>query len=205
MRQSILGAALAVALTAATAQAADIPRGGSYGYTSVPAAAYSWWGPYVGANLGYQWAAATNSPLKPRGIVGGIQGGYNWQTGNLVYGVETDVNFSGADDTFAAWKFANPWFGTLRARAGYALNNILFYGTFGLAYGSLRTELGGASETRTAVGWTGGLGMEVGLTPNWSAKAEFLYVDLANQGFWLTGGNHGLQSSVFRLGVNYRF
>src|SRR6267142_496513 len=49
--------------------------------------------------------------------------------------------YIGANDTFAAWKFSNPWFGTLRGRAGYAMNNVLLYATFGLAYG------GGSIET----------------------------------------------------------
>ena len=96
-----------------------------------------------------------------------------------MFGGETDLQISGADDTFAPWKFSNPWFGTLRGRAGYAFNNILLYGTLGLAYGDLKGELLGADETKTETGWAGGLGAEVGFTPNWSAKVEYLYMDLA--------------------------
>ena len=54
-----------------------------------------------------------------------------------MFGVETDFQFTGADDTFAPFKFANPWFGTVRGRAGAAFNNVLLYATLGLAYGSL--------------------------------------------------------------------
>ena len=43
-------------------------------------------------------------------------------------------NLSGADDTISPFEFSNPWFGTLRARGGVALNNVLLYGTGGLAY-----------------------------------------------------------------------
>ena len=72
-----------------------------------------------------------------------------------MFGVETDVQFSGADDRFAPWKFTNPWFGTLRGRAGYAMNNILFYGTVGLAYGTLsaqNTVTGVAESPPTSAG-----------------------------------------------------
>ena len=66
-----------------------------------------------------------------------MQAGYNGQFGQFVFGGETDLQVSDADDTFAPWKFSNPWFGTLRARAGFAMSNVLFYGTVGLAYGTL--------------------------------------------------------------------
>ena len=90
-------------------------------------------GAYLGGHLGYQWGNTTHNPTHPSGLAGGIQGGYNWQTGALVLGGEADLTISGAHDTFAPWKFSNPWFGTLRARAGYGFSNILVYGTVGLA------------------------------------------------------------------------
>ena len=57
-----------------------------------------------------------------------------------MFGAETDIQLSSAEDRFALWKFSNPWFGTLRGRGGYAHNNLLFYGTVGLAYGTLRGQ-----------------------------------------------------------------
>jgi outer membrane immunogenic protein len=54
-------------------------------------------------------------------------------------------------------------------------------------------------------GYTVGAGMEVGFTPNWSAKVEYLYLDLADRGFVVTGTNNGLETSLLRFGVNYRF
>jgi outer membrane immunogenic protein len=173
----------------------------------MPARGTFWQGPYLGANLGYQWGSVTRSPNDPSGVTGGIQGGYNWQIGQFVFGGETDLQLSDADDRFAGWKFSNPWFGTLRARGGYAMNNILLYGTLGLAYGTLRMQdlATGIDESRTSIGWAGGAGIEVALTSNWSAKAEYLYVDLNNRSFNLTGTNHGIDSSVLRFGVNYRF
>jgi outer membrane immunogenic protein len=166
---------------------------------------YSWMGPYLGINGGYSWGNTTNNPTKPSGFAGGIQGGYNWQTGQFVFGGETDLQLSAAEDTFAPWKFVNPWFGTTRARAGIALNNVLFYGTGGFAYGGLRAEMAGVTEARTLYGWAAGLGLEVGFTPNWSAKAEYLYVDLSDRNYVLTATQNGLESNLLRFGVNYRF
>lgn len=166
-----------------------------------------WQGPYVGANLGYQWGATTNNPAEPAGVAGGVQAGYNFQSGHVVFGAETDLQISGAEDRFAPWKFSNPWFGTLRGRAGFALNNILFYGTVGLAYGNLRAQniTTGLSQNGTGAGWAMGAGMEVALTGNWTAKAEYLYVDLTDRAYSITGVNKGLESSLLRMGVNYRF
>ncbi len=204
--RSMAWAALVLALCAAPAGAADIPQGpaGSY-VTATPFGVYSWNGAYVGLNLGYQWGKLSNLPINPRGFSGGLQGGYNWQTGQFVVGAETDLQLSGADDTCAAYKFSNPWFGTARLRGGIALNNILLYATAGLAFGGGRLDFGTLEETHIHVGWTAGAGIEVGFTPQWSARAEFLYVDLSEHAYVLTGTTNGLASSVVRLGVNYRF
>jgi len=194
----------AVTATAGTAVAADLPRGPAPYYPPA-VTVYNWSGFYAGLNLGYQWGHATNTNIDPAGIAGGGQLGYNWQMGQFVFGAETDIQISGADDTFAPYKFSNPWFGTLRGRAGYAINNMLLFGTFGLAYGDLEGQFGGLSESKTLFGWAGGVGMEVGITPNWSAKVEYLYMDLGSRAFTITGVNNGLQSSYLRFGVNYHF
>jgi outer membrane immunogenic protein len=196
-------AAVACALAAAPALAADLPRNGPY--VAAPYGVYNWTGFYAGLNLGYEWGSVTNTGLSPGGVAGGVQGGYNWQTGNFVFGAETDLQLSAASDSVGAFKFSNPWFGTLRGRAGYAINNILFYATGGFAYGAGTAELFGLSETHTSIGWTVGGGMEVGLTPRWSVKAEYLYVDLSAQNYALTGVSHEIQSNVLRFGGNYRF
>jgi outer membrane immunogenic protein len=204
MKRSIIAAAAAV-LMAGAASAADLPRGPAPYYSPSPAAGYNWAGAYAGLNLGYEWGKVSNSAGNPSGIMGGGQVGYNWQNGQFVFGGETDLQISSADDTFAPWKFSNPWFGTLRGRIGYAMNNILVYGTGGLAYADLKGELSGLTETKTELGWTLGLGMEVGLTPNWSAKVEYLYMDLGSRAFSVTGTDNGLSANVLRLGVNYHF
>ena len=203
MKKMILAMTVATA-TGGAATAADLPRGPAP-YYPPPTSVYNWTGPYAGLNLGYEWGKVTNSNLEPGGIAGGGQLGYNWQTGQFVLGVETDIQASGADDTFAPYKFSNPWFGTLRGRAGFAINNVLLYGTFGLAYGELKGEFFGVEEDKTLVGWTGGAGMEFGFAPNWSAKVEYLYMDIGSRAYTITGVNNGLQASYLRLGVNYHF
>src|SRR4051794_7745562 len=168
-------ACLAAGLT--SANAADMNYGSRAPYTvNQPLNAFSWAGPYLGGNLGYNWGTVDNNLAKPSGLLGGVQAGYNWQSGPLVYGVEGDLQLNGAEDTFAPWKFSNPWFGTVRGRVGYAFNNVLIYATGGLAYGSLRAETFGLSESHTNAGWTAGVGGEFGIAQNWTAKIEYLYV-----------------------------
>ena len=125
-----------------------------------------------------------------------------------MFGAETDLQLSDADDVFAPWKFSNPWFGTLRGRAGVALNNVMFYGTVGLAYGSLTAQstadrrlgsknqlrLGRRSRPRSRLD-----GQLVGQERNTSTSTS------TSRSYSLTGASHGINSSLLRLGVNYRF
>ena len=206
MRKTVFGAIVSAAMSlAVSAQAADL----GYQRRAEPYApqplVYSWVGPYIGANLGYGWGDISHNPTSPSGVLGGVQAGYNWQTGAWVFGLEGDVQISGADDTFAPWKFSNPWFGTARGRVGYAFNNVLVYGTGGLAFGEVRGETFLLSENHGTIGWTAGAGVEMALNKNWSAKAEYLYVDLSDKNFTITGLPNGYQFGVIRLGVNYHF
>ncbi|MCK1267881.1 outer membrane immunogenic protein [Bradyrhizobium sp. GM2.2] len=207
MKRLVVGAAaLAAVGWTASAEAADLNYGQRAPYTvNQPLNAYSWAGPYLGGNLGYEWGSVNNNPAKPSGFVGGVQAGYNFQNGPWVFGVEGDIQAAGADDTFAPWKFSNPWFGTLRGRAGYAFSNVLFYGTAGLAFGELRAQTFGWTESHTSAGWTIGAGAEVMFAPNWSAKLEYLYIDLSTSQFAITGVSNGYSASVVRAGVNYHF
>ncbi len=195
-----LGGTAAIAMFAGGANAADLPYG-----APGPMSPYAWSGPYVGGNLGYQWGNTIRNPTSPWGIAGGVQGGYNWQTGAFVFGAEADLAASAARDTFAPWKFANPWFGTLRGRVGYGFNNVLIYATLGFAFGGGEATVGGVSESKTHAGWAAGGGMEVGLTARWSARVEYLFIDLADRPYVLTGTSNGFESSLLRFGVNYRF
>ncbi|WP_407148416.1 outer membrane protein [Bradyrhizobium sp. ORS 86] len=198
--------ALIVAGWTTSAAAADVNYGSPYTVYQ-PLNAYSWAGPYLGGNIGYNWGSIDNNPTRPSGFAGGVQAGYNFQNGTpWVFGIEGDIQASAADDTFAPWKFSNPWFGTVRGRVGYTFNNVMFYGTGGLAFGELRGETFGFSETHTNAGWTIGAGVEMGFAPHWSAKVEYLFVDLATSNFALTGGAaNGYGFSLVRAGINYHF
>ena len=205
-KKTIALVGLALLGTISTLNAADLYGGMPRPYAA-PApvyAAYNWMGLYIGANLGYQWGNVTHHPTEPTGGAFGAQAGYNWQNGQLVFGVETDWQWSNADDVVAPVKFSHSWFGTARARAGYAMNNVLVYGTGGFAYGGLELSTAGLSQTKTQFGWTLGVGAEVGLTPNWTARIEYLYFDLTDTTYF-TGTSHGLESGVMRAGVNYKF
>jgi outer membrane immunogenic protein len=204
----LCGACLTAAILATATTAASAADIGSYSYSGGPAPyfAFSWAGPYVGATLGYEWGSVDNNPTHPNGVAGGLETGFNWQSGNFVYGGEADINFSAAADTFAPWQFSNPWFGTVRGRAGVAINNVLLFGTGGLAYGELTgTTFGNPSESHTSLGWVAGLGGEVSFAQNWSAKAEWLYLDLGDRHFSVTAANNGLAANLVRLGLNYHF
>jgi outer membrane immunogenic protein len=174
-------------------------------YVAPPCECWNWAGFYGGANAGFQWGTLSNSGAKPSGVLGGFQGGYNWQFGEFVAGFETDIQLSDANDVFAGYKFSNPWFGTARGRGGYAYNNMLFYGTLGLAYGLGRIDFNGMSESNLHVGWTTGFGMEMGLSRNWSVKAEYLFVDLTSATYLTTHTSNALTSNVARIGVNFHY
>jgi len=189
MRNGLVGAALALTISAATAADNGSP----------------WLGVYAGGNFGYQWGTLTNSSIAPAGFSGGGQAGYLWQLGQLVFGAETDLQASSASATFANYQFSNPWFGTVRGRGGVALNNILFYGTLGLAYGRGQLAVAGLSETNLHTGFVGGFGLEVGLSHNWSVKAEGLFIDYGSEPYAAVGTATALTNTVARLGVNYHF
>jgi outer membrane immunogenic protein len=138
------------------------------------------------------WASATNSPARPSGIAGGVRAGYNWQTGSVVYGAEADLNLSAAQDRFAGWKFSNPWFGTVRGRVGYAFQQ---RARLRHARARRRRRAGRArrcKRNRIHTGWTAGAGMEVPLTNAWSARVEYLYVDLVGSALWVDRLQHRL-------------
>jgi outer membrane immunogenic protein len=164
----------------------------------------------------------------PGGGFGGGQLGYNYQINSIVVGLETDIQGAGISDTRTCLLFCIPgtaalidqqlkWFGTTRARVGLATGPVLTYITAGAAYGAAETGVttmgGGLSSsmitTATRGGWTWGSGVEAALGGNWTAKAEYLYIDLgsasaSNAVFGTTFGTK-YQEQLFRGGVNYRF
>lgn len=108
-------------------------------------------------------------------------------------------------------------FGTVRGRAGVAFDRFLVYGTGGFAYANIDTKvsfpgIANASDTNTHLGWTAGGGVEVAITPNWSAKVEYLFADLGEERYHFNfgGGVKGsgklsYDQNLVRAGVNYKF
>jgi outer membrane immunogenic protein len=222
MIKTIAAGCLAVAavLTAQSAFAADL----SVLYKAPPPAAtpaYDWSGFYLGINGGGGWGHSTwdanaTGIRTSGGMVGGTAG-YNWQLGSAVLGLEGDIDWANLKGTSTSplcplgCSTSDSWLGTVRGRAGYAFGGVLPYVTGGLAVGDIRAATPGfAGASNTNAGWTVGGGVEFALPGNWSAKAEYLHVDLGrfncgtNCGIAATD-NVSMHDDIFRAGINYRF
>ena len=186
-----------------------------------------WCGAYIGGNAGGGWShdsvtfggdanpggtlAAIARGQFPAslstsssGFVGGVQMGYNWQSGPIVWGIESDwqgtslnrtANFAsnlggGLFPVNVSAEQRLDFIGTVRGRVGYTVTPpILLYATGGLAYGdpSLETTVAtpacigvcnAVTTTSWRAGWTAGVGAEWKFNSAWSAKLEYLYYDL---------------------------
>lgn len=184
-------------------------------------------------------------------LLGGTLG-LNYQINALVFGVEGDFNWSTMKGSVTpANGFCNlavsatavastcetkaDWLGTARLRFGYAIDRVLVYGTGGAAFGNVQAGLtgsgqagaspaGGSFQSTASFGWTVGAGIEVAFLENWTAKVEYLFVDLGNSapcnvqlscgidgvtatGTGLTPANDTVKftANLVRFGVNYKF
>jgi outer membrane immunogenic protein len=183
--------------------------------------AYNWTGFYLGINGGGGWGHSNwDTSAASIGVSGGVAGGtagYNWQFGNAVLGLEADIDWANLKGTSssalcpAGCTTSDTWLSTVRGRAGYAFGGVLPYITGGLAMGDIRAATPGfAGASSSNAGWTVGGGIEFALPGNWSAKAEYLHVDLGsfNCGANCNGlpnDNVSMHDNVVRAGVNYRF
>lgn len=261
-RRLLTGVGIALGF-AFPAQGADLPRTTKAPIVAV-AVAPTWTGFYVGGHAGYAWAdqkysvegaGAWNTffgfggptgviaqndraTLKPSGFAGGLQLGYNHQTGALVWGIEGDFTWTSLDGSQVTtvadplgggtlrytYEAKTNWFATIRPRLGWASSNTLLYVTGGLAFGqvessfrffrsaSLFNSLGSASTTRT--GWTLGGGLEYMVTPNWTVKGEYQYIDLGSVDYRTFDTtfptffeNVSMKTTIQHatVGVNYKF
>jgi outer membrane immunogenic protein len=216
-------------LVASRALAADLPQPlplpppppqAVYIPTTIPV--YNWGGIYVGLNGGYafgksDWTggAASSGDFDTTGPVVGGTLGANLQFERLVFGVETDLDYApikgaGPGRFCISCQTAGSWLGTTRVRAGFAADRVLFYGTAGVAYGNVGASANGVSNSNTEIGWTAGAGMEAALSDNWTARLEYLYVDLSNGSCTTACGAPPIQSisfseSLVRVGVDFKF
>jgi outer membrane immunogenic protein len=230
-----------VAIGSASALAADLPM---QAYKSAPVAApvYNWTGLYVGVNGGY--AMGKQNPLGlfsndfeafnytlSGGLVGGTVGA-QIQSGHVVMGLEGDIDWTsmrgsatgpvvkfGVLQGTAAIASKVSSIDTLRTRIGYAQDNLLFYGTGGIALtndvSTFNQTVGFACNNGTQIVGTGtvvaacsskvdwhvglaaGAGIEYGFTPNLSTKLEYLWVG--------AGAVNTLRENIVRAGLNWRF
>jgi outer membrane immunogenic protein len=211
----------------------------------VATAVYNWTGFYLGGHAGYGWGrskitdldgygfiglapAGTTFPFNSNGAIGGVQAGYNWQAGSLVFGVEFDFSFSGMRKNLptpfnpAIHRGENftadvNWFGTGRLRLGVPVDRALFYATGGLAYAEVENRFDDpnngffVAQEKVRWGWTAGGGIEYAFAPNWTMRGEYLFVDLKDTDpvpvtglpiFRVKWEDH---FHVARFGLNYRF
>jgi outer membrane immunogenic protein len=180
---------------------------------------FDWTGFYVGVNggggFGHSWSDLTGGFHTSGGVVGGTVG-YNAQFRQWVLGFEGDIDWSDIGGTSNAagcpgCGVQNNWLGTARGRVGYAFGNFLPYVTGGLAVGDVNaTAPGFSGQTNTQVGWAAGGGVEYALTRNWSAKLEYLHVDLGRFDCNVNCGgtptdNVSFHDNLVRGGINFRF
>lgn len=257
MKRTLLAIAGLVAI-GGTASAADMPVKAAP-VVARPACA-QFGGFYLGGNVGYayyQHNFTDRDALGPsidtglsstyrdteNGWNGGVQGGYNYQAGCTLFGVEADWSWSDVNassfnldgDQGAAilgdavsLSSRMRWFGTVRARTGVIVDNVLLYATGGFAYANFDRSfafredgppviIGTFNQNDTKWGWTAGVGTEWAFAPNWSLKSEALYMQFEKSTVTASGvapiGNPGVayrlesqdEAWIARIGVNYRF
>jgi outer membrane immunogenic protein len=215
-------ATLALCVATMSAEAADMPVKAPYYKAPLRSvvAYYNWTGLYAGFNVGYgfgssSWTGAIPVDLSPKGMLYGLTVGYNWQAGSFVYGLEGDYSWSmvKASDTcgiLLTCETSNTYLATGRARLGYAFDRFMPYLTGGVAYGDIKADISptAQSASKAKLGYTFGGGIEYAFLGNWTAKAEYLYVDLGSfdTGFApLTGTSVDFKENIVRAGLNYKF
>ena len=227
MRPMLLPALLAPALlcAGASALAADLPRrtAPAADYYS-PAPAFTWQGFYIGINGGYALGAfqsgSKNLLGDPNGWVIGGTTGYNLTFApNFLVGVEADFDFNSSKDG------RSPFAGvsgngsvdntlTIRARAGVTVDRALLFVTGGFAGSNTTASVNNAfqgfygQQSKFLAGWALGAGVEFGVAPNLSAKAEYLFTSVGGDRYFDFSANSlqtNIDTSTIRGGLNYHF
>jgi outer membrane immunogenic protein len=219
MKKLLLAGVAVIALGTISATAADIQRrqmpvkAPAY----VPPPVYNWTGFYLGINGGGAWgrsefsAPFESGSFDTSGWLAGGTIGYNWQTGPVVFGLEGDIDYAHINGSaicgggVTTCEIRNNWLGTARGRLGYAFDRIMPYVTGGGAFGGVKTNIPGFGNTSdTKIGWTAGGGVEAAIAGPWTAKVEYLYVDLGHPDSIL-GSDAKFKTNIVRAGLNYRF
>ncbi len=192
--------------------------------TEQPAPVFVWTGGYVGLAGGFGWAevdidsSVFGIPQDPESLDGqggfvGLHAGYNFQSGYFVGGIEADINKSWVDsnamlDTVEVDAELD-WFGSIRGRAGVALDRTLVFGTAGVAFADASAELLGEKLDLSYTGWTVGAGAEYALTDNFTLRGEYRYYDFGSDRLEVGGGflafEAALRMQTISFGASYKF
>ncbi len=177
------------------------------------APAADWAGGYAGVTGAYEFGKVqSNQPGNQRhvndGYRGSAFGGFNMQNGQFVYGAEADVGYGNLKGNNASNKMETGVDGSLRARAGFAVtNDVLLYGTAGLAAADMSVREGGRTANKVNMGWTAGVGTDVKVTEQVFARGEYRYTDYGTENFRTGSGVNKVQASENRisLGLGVKF
>ena len=203
--KKILLAATMLSGFAVAANAADLRTTSPAAVPAVAPMAGNWSGFYVGMHAGWtglngnQWITNVPNP----GSSGVNRGQFNWgflagvnfQMQQLVLGLEADVGFPGhriATDAFTApvagnfnlsQRYGMDWNAHVRARAGFALGQFMPFVSAGVAFGQERIAnvFMTGDATRTALGYTVGVGADFMFTRNWIGRVEYMFEDYGSR------------------------
>jgi outer membrane immunogenic protein len=198
------------------AQAADAiyqaPEAPPMATESAPAG--NWSGAYLGGAATYDFGKFTGSDdgRDANGLGGSIYGGYNMQSGSIVYGAEADLSYAGEDGSagtegVTSLKGTQGVNGSVRGRVGYDLNPFMVYGTAGVAVANHELKGGGDSDERLAAGYTVGAGVETFVTDNVTARVEYRYSDYQKRDFDIGGStvSRGFDDHSVKVGMGVKF
>jgi len=188
-------AALGLALWGWAADAQDryAPSGGAFA------------GPTVGGQIGGVVGGAGD--VSTTGVSGGVYAGYNLQNGPIVGGVEADTQVSSASGSGKGGTLSQNWLTSLRARGGYAFGNVLAYGTVGPAWGTSNFSRNGYNTDKSLQGYAVGVGGEVAINRQISARAELRHYEMGSPTYYMPGGaqkiSNGANELLVGAGVHF--
>ncbi len=221
MKKIFFASVAVVALFGTSALASDLPTKAPAVRTPIAAPPYDWSGFYLGANIGGAWTAGKlNIPLNNiyggvTEFVGGVQGGYNFQAGHLLIGVEGDIdwaNFNHPALPFPTLGLANQhWVSTVAGRVGIVNDRWLVFGKVGEGWVQSNATIfvfPGKfwNSSGTSSGLLVGGGIEYGFKPHWTVKLEYDHISLPS---WTSATvpavslNRDVQ--MVKAGINYKF
>ena len=234
MRWKLIAVGAIIAAGFRPALAADLPIPNLP--PPLPVAVYNWTGVYLGINGGFgtgnsNWSdgpIGTTGSFPTSGFLIGGTAGINYQIAEYVFGIEGDGDWSNLTGNSGSTCGAisavvtppvgcqtqSQWLATIRGRVGYAFDRILVYGTAGAAFGKVQTGLNPPStfDSTVEAGWAVGGGLEYAFAQNWTAKVEYLFVELPNISCTTVGNCGGAAGSIvrfneniFRAGLNFKF